>query len=104
MAEQTERPEPHPNDFMRVTLSLQFQAKLSADLDDPPPIDSLGFEMDASRVRCRGSFGERRARDSRTAVVRLDGAAGRRKCGRCWRMGREDTRGHHCRSKCPVGK
>jgi hypothetical protein len=40
MAKKTEKPEPHPDDFMLVTVSLQFSAKLNPDVDDPPPFDT----------------------------------------------------------------
>jgi hypothetical protein len=44
MAEKKKRPAPHPDDFMRVTLALDFQAKLNPKADDPPPFDAIGFE------------------------------------------------------------
>jgi len=44
MAKKTERPAPHPDDFMIVAVSLAFQAKLNPDVDDPPPFDATEIE------------------------------------------------------------
>jgi hypothetical protein len=33
-------PEPHPDDFMLVTVSLEFRAKLNPRSSDPPPFES----------------------------------------------------------------
>jgi hypothetical protein len=44
MAKKTERPAPHPDDFMVVALSLAFQAKLNPEVDDPPPFDATEIE------------------------------------------------------------
>jgi hypothetical protein len=41
MAKKTERPAPHPDDFMIVAISLAFQAKLNPEVDDPPPFDAI---------------------------------------------------------------
>ena len=45
MAKKTERPAPHPDDFMIVALSLAFQAKLNPEVDDPPPFDAIEIEQ-----------------------------------------------------------
>jgi hypothetical protein len=39
MAKKTERPAPHPDDFMIVAIALAFQAKLNPEVDDPPPFN-----------------------------------------------------------------
>ena len=44
MAKKTERPVPHPDDFMIVGISLAFQAKLNPEADDPPPFDATEIE------------------------------------------------------------
>jgi hypothetical protein len=44
MAKKTERPLPHPDDFMVVTLSLEFRAKPNPEVEDPLP-----FELSASK-------------------------------------------------------
>jgi hypothetical protein len=44
MAKKTERPAHHPDDFMIVTVSLAFQAKLNPEVDDPPPFDAIEIE------------------------------------------------------------
>ena len=44
MAKKTERPAPHPDDFMIVGVSLAFQAKLNPEADDPPPFDAIETE------------------------------------------------------------
>ena len=43
MAKKTERPVPHPDDFMIVGISLAFQAKLNPD-DDGPPLHTTAIE------------------------------------------------------------
>ena len=45
MAKKTERPAPHPDDFMIVAVSLAFQAKLNPEVDDPPPFDAVEIEQ-----------------------------------------------------------
>ena len=44
MAKKTERPAPHPDDFMIVAVSLAFQAKLNPEVDDPPPLHGIAIE------------------------------------------------------------
>jgi hypothetical protein len=44
MAKKTERPAPHPDDFMVVSVCLAFQAKLNPDVDDPLPLDATENE------------------------------------------------------------
>jgi hypothetical protein len=44
MAKKTERPAPHPDDFMIVAIALAFQAKLNPEVDDPPPFDVTEIE------------------------------------------------------------
>ena len=44
MAKKTERPAPHPDDFMVVGVFLAFQAKLNPDVDDPLPLDATEIE------------------------------------------------------------
>jgi hypothetical protein len=40
MAKKIGRPEPHPDDFMIVTVSLDFRAKPNPNSSDPPPLDT----------------------------------------------------------------
>jgi hypothetical protein len=44
MAKKTERPAPHPDDFMVVGISLTFQAKRNPEDDDPPPLHGIAIE------------------------------------------------------------
>jgi hypothetical protein len=44
MAKKTARPARHPDDFMVVTVSLAFQAKLNPEVDDPPQFDTIAVE------------------------------------------------------------
>jgi len=44
MKEKPAKPVPHPDDFVTVTISLAFQAKLNPDTDDPPPLDAIEIE------------------------------------------------------------
>jgi hypothetical protein len=44
MAKKTEPPELHADDFMVVSVSLTFQAKLSPDDDDPPPLHTTAID------------------------------------------------------------
>ena len=44
MAERKQRPLPHPDDLMSVTVALDFRAKFNPKAADPPPFDSVGFE------------------------------------------------------------
>jgi hypothetical protein len=44
MAKKTDRPAPHPDDFMIVTVSLAFQAKLNPGVADPLPLDATEIE------------------------------------------------------------
>jgi hypothetical protein len=44
MAKTIGRPEPHPDDFMSVTIALDFRAKLNPNVRDPPPIDTTGCQ------------------------------------------------------------
>jgi hypothetical protein len=43
MSEKPRQPMPHPDDFMVVTLSLEFRAKPNPEVEDPLP-----FELSAS--------------------------------------------------------
>ena len=43
MSEKPRKPMPHPDDFMVVTLSLEFRAKPNPEVEDPLP-----FELTAS--------------------------------------------------------
>ena len=45
MTKKTKRPEPHPDDYMIVAVSLVFQAKLNPEVDDPPPFDAIETEQ-----------------------------------------------------------
>lgn len=45
MAKKTERPAPHPDDFMIVAVCLAFQAKVNPDIDHPPPFDATEIEQ-----------------------------------------------------------
>ena len=44
MVKKTKPPEPHADDFMVVSVGLTFQAKLSPDDDDPPPLQTIASE------------------------------------------------------------
>jgi hypothetical protein len=44
MSEKPKKPMPHPDDFMVVTVSLEFRAKLNPEVEDPPPFDMTGLE------------------------------------------------------------
>ncbi len=44
MAKKTTKPEPHPDDFMLVTVSLEFRAKPNPEVSDPPPFDTTGIQ------------------------------------------------------------
>lgn len=44
MSEKPIKPIPHPDDFMVVTLSLQFRAKLNPSVEDPPSLDTIGLQ------------------------------------------------------------
>jgi len=44
MANKMERPEPHPDDFMHITVSLEFRATLNPKASDPLPFDTMGSE------------------------------------------------------------
>jgi hypothetical protein len=48
MAEPNKRTMPHPDDFISVTLALDFQAKLNPEADDPPPVNFIGSESTLS--------------------------------------------------------
>ena len=48
MARKLGRPEPHPDDFMLVTVSLEFRAKINPDVSDPPPFDTTALEYTLS--------------------------------------------------------
>ena len=48
MAERKQRPAPHPDDLMAVSVALDFQAKFNPKADDPPPFDSMGFQTTLS--------------------------------------------------------
>ena len=39
-----EKPMRHPDDFMVVTVSLEFRAKLNPEVKDPPPFDLTEVE------------------------------------------------------------
>jgi hypothetical protein len=45
MAKKTERPAKHPDDFMIVTVSLAFQAKVNPEVDDPPSFEAIETEQ-----------------------------------------------------------
>jgi hypothetical protein len=86
MAKKTERPAPHPDDLMIVTVSLAFQAELNPEVDDPPPFDAIEIEetltaADASHYleRVVSAIRERR----------LTGGMRRRR----WSVDRKNTRG-----------
>src|SRR5262249_33148923 len=44
MAKKMGKPEPHPDDFMLVTVSLEFRAKLNPEVSDPSPFDTTEIE------------------------------------------------------------
>jgi hypothetical protein len=33
-------PEPHPDDFMLIAVSVEFRARLNPEVSDPPPFDT----------------------------------------------------------------
>ena len=41
----SKRPTPHPDDFMTVTLSIDFRAKPNPKSSDPPPFDTTGVQF-----------------------------------------------------------
>jgi hypothetical protein len=61
MEEKEERPNPHPDDLMAVTVALNFQAKLNPDVHDAPPFEIKEFET---------TFGAEEAADYLEALVR----------------------------------
>jgi hypothetical protein len=52
MEKKQERPDRTPDDFMVVTLSLDFQAKLNPKADNPQPFETTGlqYSMPASEA------------------------------------------------------
>ena len=44
MTEKPEKPVPHPDDFMVVTVSLEFRAKPNPEVGDPPQFDTTALE------------------------------------------------------------
>lgn len=44
MAEKMGGPRPHPDDFMIVTLSFEFQAKPNPEVSDPPLFETTAVE------------------------------------------------------------
>lgn len=44
MVKKTGKPEPHPDDFMLVTVSLEFRAKPNPEVSDPLPFDTTAME------------------------------------------------------------
>jgi hypothetical protein len=42
--DEPEKPVPHPDDFMIVTVSLEFRAKPNPEVGDPPPFDMTELE------------------------------------------------------------
>jgi hypothetical protein len=44
MAEKPRRPQPHPDDFMLVSVALEFRAKLNPEANDPPPFEATAIE------------------------------------------------------------
>jgi hypothetical protein len=44
MAMKTQRPAPHPDDLMVVTVSLELRATLNPDVKDPLPFDMAEFQ------------------------------------------------------------
>ncbi len=44
MAKKTGKPEPHPDDFMLVTVSLEFRAKPNPEVSDPPTFDTTEIQ------------------------------------------------------------
>jgi hypothetical protein len=50
MANKMEKPMPHPDDFMLVTVSLDFQAKLNPEVENPPEFETTSVECTFSAV------------------------------------------------------
>ena len=44
MSEKPEKPMPHPDDLMVVTVSLEFRAKPNPEVEDPPLFDTTALE------------------------------------------------------------
>jgi hypothetical protein len=45
MAKRAEKTVPHPDDFMVVTVALEFQAKLNPAVVDPPSFETVSVEL-----------------------------------------------------------
>jgi len=45
MAKRSEKAAPHPDDFMVVSVVLEFQAKLNPSADHPPSFETLSVEL-----------------------------------------------------------
>jgi hypothetical protein len=81
MREQPEKPTPHPDDFMTVTVSLEFRAKPNPEVEDPqtfelteveytPPKEVAAdyLEEVANAIRGRRLFGFMMQRNAENAV------------------------------------
>jgi hypothetical protein len=44
MSKKPRKPMPHPDDLMVVSLSLEFRAKTNPSVEDPPSLDTIGFQ------------------------------------------------------------
>jgi hypothetical protein len=44
MRDKPGNPVPHPDDYMVVTLTIEFRAKLNPEVEDPPPFDMTELE------------------------------------------------------------
>ena len=45
MAKKQKKAAPHPDDFMVVSVALEFQAKLSPAVTDPPSLETVSVEL-----------------------------------------------------------
>jgi hypothetical protein len=81
MSEKPRKPMPHPDDFMVVTLSLEFRAKANPEVEDPLPFELTEVEYTppkevaadyledvANAIRGRRLFGFMMQRGAENAV------------------------------------
>ncbi len=48
MTKKTGKPEPHPDDFILVTVNLEFRAKPNPEVNDPQPFDTTEIQYTMS--------------------------------------------------------
>jgi len=77
MTKKTGKPEPHPDDFILVTVNLEFRAKPNPEVNDPQPFDTTEIQYTMSAAEA-ADYLERLA--SKTAPkVRFALASGSKK-------------------------